>query len=154
MSKMLLLFLLLYCTTGYAQSFINKSRQQVLRQLEKYETGAGFEKPVISQHDSTVSMTVKGTGTIQTTFIYGFDSQSGKCKSELVKASCDSCYKKYLGAVLAQKKYQWRKINENQYISSYSKKRMIELPAENNDFSYMILKTGWSKKLYRLLTGL
>lgn len=153
MIRTILLFVLLFSSTCFAQTFINKSQQQVMRLLAKYETGAGFDKPVIEQHDSTISMLVKGSGGIQTLFTYRFDGQQGKCKVEEVKASCDSCYKKYLEQVLAQKKYQWKKINENQYISSYAKKRLIELPAENNDFSYMILKTGWTKKLYRMLTG-
>lgn len=153
MKKALLIFLLVYSSSADAQNFIDKSPEQVLRKLEGYTLPPGFEKPVFSRDDSTITMTVKATNGVVSSFTYQFDRQSGKCRSELIKASCDSCFQKYLGDVLAQKKYQWKKINENQYVSAYSKKRMIELPAENKDFSYMILKTGWSKKLYRLLMG-
>jgi hypothetical protein len=134
----------------FSQSFINKSKPRALAMLAKYNAGPAFEKPVISQTDSTVSMLVKEPGGRNTTFIFRFDKK-GKCQSEEIIASCDSCYKKYLQAALDQKKYKWKKINENQYISSYSKKKMIELPPEKNDFSYTILRTEWSKKLYRLL---
>jgi hypothetical protein len=152
MKYVALLLVLVIATTGQAQSFINKRASQVINMLKKYDAGAGYEKPVITAGDSTITMRVKGSGNTETLFIYLFDSD-GRCRSEQIKASCDSCYKKYLDDVLAQKKYQWKKINENQYISSFRKKRMIEIPAENNDFSYMILRTGWSKKLYQLLTG-
>lgn len=153
MKKVLLIILLLTSGRLWSQQFIGLRPAQVLRKLENYGTPAGYEKPEISQNDSTVSMFVKGSNGISTRFIYRFDKQSGTCRSEQVQASCDSCFRKYLDGVLAQKKYQWKKINENQYVSAYSKKRMIELPAETNDFSYKILKTGWSKKLYRLLMG-
>ncbi|MCX6318228.1 MAG: hypothetical protein NTW29_13115 [Bacteroidetes bacterium] len=152
MKYVALLLILVIANTGQAQNFINKRASQVINMLNKYDAGPGYEKPVITTGDSIITMRVKGSGKIETVFIYLFDSE-GRCKSEQIKASCDSCYKKYLDGVLAQKKYQWKKINENQYISSFGKKRMIEMPAENNDFSYMILRTGWSKKLYQLLTG-
>lgn len=152
--NVLLFFLIVYCAgICNAQSFIGKKPDQVMKLLNKYEAGANFEKPVITRQDSTITMLVKGSGNIQTTFIYRFSGSSGKCITEQVKASCDSCYKKYLDDVLAQKKYHWKKINENQYISSYSQKRMIELPVDPADFSYMILKTGWTKKLFSLLTN-
>ena len=49
------------------------------------------------------------------------------------------------------KKFEWNKINENQYISKFEEKLMIELPAENYDHSFSILKVEWTKELYELL---
>lgn len=150
MLRLLIILCLLLPLKGLSQSYINKSKKQTLTRLAKYDAGAGFEKPVIVQTDSTVSMQVKGSGGLETNFIYRFD-KNGKCLMEETRASCDSCYKKYLQAALDQKKYRWKKINENQYISVYSKKRMIELPPEGNEYSFTILRTGWTKKLYDLL---
>ncbi len=150
MLRFLIFLCLLLPLTGFSQSYINKSKKKVLTMLAKYDAGAGFEKPVIQQTDSTIRLLVNEPGGRETNFIYRFD-KNGKCQSEETRASCDSCYKKYLQAALDRKKYKWKKINENQYISSYSEKRMIEAPPEVNDYSFMILRTGWTKKLYHLL---
>lgn len=151
MKSMILLLCIFVTGSSYAQTFIGKNPEKVMKMLNKYDAGSGFEKPVITRQDSSITMMVKGTGSIQTTFVYRFSRSSGKCISEQVKASCDSCYKKYLDDLLAQKKYHWKKINENQYVSSYSHRRLIELPVDPADFSYLILETGWTKKMYNLL---
>ncbi len=152
MRRIVVALLLLFPFFAFSQSFINKDKQQVKALLDKYKTGPGFEKPQLSETDSTIRLTVKDSSGIATDFIYQFD-KAGKCQVETTQASCDSCFKKYLDHALSQQQYGWKKINENQYISKYQKKMMIELPAEKNDFSFMIIRTDWSKKIYRLLTS-
>jgi hypothetical protein len=143
---------LLLPATCIAQGFIHKSKKQVLARLSRYNAGDGFENTATAQTDSTITLQVKEKNTgRETNFIYRFD-KNGDCKSEEIKASCDTCFKKYLQDALAIKKYKWKKINENQYVSSFSKKLLIELPYEGStNFSFMVLQTQWSKKLYRLM---
>jgi hypothetical protein len=150
MWRYVILLLLLAPTTSFSQGFINKNKKQVIKMLEKYEAGAEFTTHEITETDSTVQLLIKDAAGKSTTFIYRFDKEN-RCHTEEIKASCDSCNKKYLQGVLDKKKYHWRKINENQYISGYKDQLMIELPPESNDFSYMILRTSWTKQLYEML---
>jgi hypothetical protein len=55
--------------------------------------------------------------------------------------------------LLAKEKYVWKKINENQYISKFEDKIMIELPTENKSNSITIIRTDWTKILYDILAG-
>jgi hypothetical protein len=150
MWRYVILLLLLAPMTSFSQGFINKNKKQVIKILGKYDAGAEFSTHDITETDSTVQLFIKDAAGKGTTFIYYFD-KSNRCHTEEIKASCDSCYKTYLQGVLDKKKYQWKRINENQYVAGYKHQLMIELPAEKNDFSYMILRTSWTKKLYEML---
>lgn len=107
---------------------------------------------MMEDKDSTLVIAYKDQTVQPVVFIYTFNKK-GRCWSEKIIAGCDSCFTKYLYGVLDQKKYGWKKINENQYVSNYVDRMMLEFPPENKDFSYVILRTAWTKELYRLLTG-
>lgn len=107
---------------------------------------------MVEDMDSAFVIAYKDQSLQPVVFIYGFNKK-GKCWSEKVIARCDSCFTKYLQGVLDQEKYGWKKINENQYVSKYSYRLMLEFPPENKDFSYVILRTDWTKELYRTLTN-
>jgi len=145
-----LLFLLLMPVAGFSQNFIGKSKASVMKHLQQQQTRNDSLAITLIHTDSTITYKVPAGKTQAADFVYEF-GPDGKCRMEKVRASCDSCFKKYLQRALDQKKYKWKKINDNQYVSKYSKRRMIELPAEGNDFSFTILRTGWSKKLYAIL---
>jgi len=151
MYRLLFCCCLLFSLQVNAQGYIGKSKKKVEKALARYEAGTDFEQPVITLTDTSIVMVVKTKAGASTRFNYFFDAK-GTCRAEQVIASCDSCYRKYLDAVLAQTaKYHWQKINENQYISSYREKRVLELPAEPTDYSYVILRTNWTKALYAML---
>jgi hypothetical protein len=147
-----ILLTLLMSFTSLAQNFINKNKSEVISKLNKYDLGNANAKSTITQTDSSVVMNVSGPGVQPVTFIYLFDAD-GKCMTERTIANCDSCQNKYLQYALVQKKYKWKKINENQYVSSYKKKRMIELPADNTDKSMTVIRITWTKKIYNMLAG-
>ncbi|MDZ4794900.1 MAG: hypothetical protein SGI83_11530 [Bacteroidota bacterium] len=151
MKRLFFLFLLLPFM-GFSQNFIGKSKKQVKKilqqQIRKYDSLV----ITLTDNDTSLLYSIKAGKTLPADFIYGFNS-SGKCRSERIIAHCDSCYNKFLKGVLDQKKYDWKKINENQYVSNYYNRLMIELPAENKDFMYTILRTDWTKELYSILSG-
>jgi hypothetical protein len=152
MNRMIILSLLLFPLTGFSQNFIGKTKtavkKELLHQIEKYDSLTSS----LTDKDSVLVYSLKENNVLSADFIYGFD-RSGKCQSEKVMPGCDTCLKKYLQAVLADKKYEWKKINENQYVSKYAAKMMLELHGENKDAAYTILRTEWSKEMYDLLTG-
>lgn len=150
--RITLAFLFFLCAPAgtRAQHFIGKSKKKVEQQLRRQ----------IRQHDSLqITLTDEG-GQLRYRIapvrvqaaetVYTFDKR-GRCRSEKVTASCDSCFKKFLGHALAQKKIGWEKINENQYISSYASRMLIELSPEENNYSYTIHRVDWSREQYALM---
>jgi hypothetical protein len=148
----IILFLLLLPAAGFSQNFIGRSKAQVKKILQKQILKNDSLDITLTDDDSVLHYSIKAGKTLPADFIYGF-TKSGKCQSEKIIALCDSCFNKFLKHVLSQKKYDWKKINENQYVSKYAARIMIELPPENTDFYYTILKTDWNKNMYKLLTG-
>lgn len=152
MKKKILLLLLLFPVIGFSQHFIGKSKAQVTKELQRQIVKNDSLTITLSDKNSSVLLSVKASKVSPADFIYGFD-KSGKCQSEKIIAGCDSCFNKFLQAALAIKKYGWKKINENQYVSNYTSRLMIELPAESKELSYTILRTEWTKEVYNMLTG-
>jgi hypothetical protein len=146
-----LLISLITSTLAFSQNFINKDYQKVKKSIAKYKPINDSTTISLQETDSSILMSIRGTGSQPADFLYRFNKER-KCISEKITAYCDSCYKKFLGDLLAKKMYKWKKINENQYISGYNWKMMIELPVkEETSFFYIILRTNWNKKLYQLI---
>lgn len=152
MIRIITALLLLFPVAGFSQNFIGKSKAQVKKYLQRQIAKNDSLTITLTDTDSVLLFSIKSGKVLPADFIYSFD-KSGKCRSEKVMAGCDSCFNKFLNAALAEKKYEWKKINENQYVSKYAARMMIELPPENKDFSYVILRTQWSRQLYTMLTG-
>lgn len=137
--------------SGSSQNFIGKTYKEVKKKLKRYQKSTDSFLVKITDSAEYIKMSVLGRDNNTADFVYGFDDK-GKCKSEKVIAYCDSCYKKYLDAVLAEKKYGWKKINMNQYISSFEHHLMIELPViEDKSLFYIILRTNWIKETYEIM---
>ncbi|MEO7923172.1 MAG: hypothetical protein ABIR30_05795 [Chitinophagaceae bacterium] len=143
-TRIIIAFLLLP-VFSFCQGSINQSKATILKVV-----AANKSASILEQNDSLLSVSVKkGSATVK--HIYSFD-HSGKCITEKVVSACEACIAKELKAILAISRYQWKKINENQYASKFEDKMIIELPVEKKD-EYMILRTEWSRVLYDLLTG-
>lgn len=133
------------------QRFIDKSYDKVLSSLKRYNPGNDSTPIRFFNTAKTIRMEVGGSGSQPATFEYFFNSNN-KCISEKATASCDSCYKKYLNDLLSKRKYRWIRLNENQYISAYKWKLMIELPVkEEKQLFYNLMKVTWNKETYAML---
>jgi hypothetical protein len=152
MTRILTLCFVLLPFSGFSQNYINKTKAQVKKELNDYISKNDTLNASISETDTATILSVKGPKTLPADFIYRFD-KAGKCKSEKIMAGCDSCFTKYFQAVLDRKKFEWKKINENQYVSNFAAKMLIELPGDDKNFSFIILRTDWTKEMYDLLTG-
>ena len=128
-----------------AQEYINKKKGEVITMLK-----IKYQQTPLSVLTDTVKMKLENTFAMPFDYIFTFD-KTGRCKSETIITRCDSCLTGLLQKVLDLKKFEWNKINENQYISKFEEKLMIELPAENYDHSFSIFKVEWTKVLYELL---
>lgn len=144
MKTSIILTLLLLPLACFSQKYITQDRQQVKTGITRLKLGT------VQQTDSTLILTVKKGNSI-IIHQYLFD-QKDKCISETVNSTCESCIEKELKSILAISKYQWKKVNENQYASRFEDKLVIELPADKKD-QYTIMFTDWSRTLYDMLTG-
>lgn len=150
MKRILIISLVLFPFALFSQQYINKTKTEVRKGLDKYILENDSIKATLTETDSLLVLKVPGTKTLPADFIYRFN-KSGKCSSQKTIAYCDSCLRKFLQAALEQEKYQWKKINENQYISSFADNMMIEISPLEKDYSFMIMRTEWSKIVYDML---
>lgn len=147
MKLFLLLILTVFTLAGTVQSqdFINMPMAKAEATLKKAYPSTNNQSNVYTRHDS-ILVRVNN----QTQLIYVFDKQ-GLCVTETTNTRCDSCHDGYLKIVMDKKKYSWKKINENQYISRYEDGLMIELFPEGEIRSFSILRVEWTRELYDLL---
>ncbi len=150
MKPIFIVLLLLISAKGYSQHYINKNRSDVKEMLGKSFLNLPGTSAKIIETDSSITREVKGPGETIIQEIYIFD-KSGKCNAEKTITACDSCIEKLLKRVIDNKKYRWKKINLNQYISKYTERLLLETQAINNKFSFTILRTGLDRKTYRSL---
>jgi hypothetical protein len=147
MKLFLLLTLTLLSLAGpvAAQEFINMPYSKAEAALKKAYPGTAGQSSVNSGKDS-IQVRVNNL----TQLIYVFD-EKGLCLTETTITRCDSCHDGYLKAVLGKKKYNWKKINENQYISRFEDNLMIELFPEGEIRSFSVLRADFTRELYDLL---
>lgn len=143
MKKLFTGLLIILCTGIAAQERIGQSRNR----LEQYLKSA---YPGISYQYSAAKDSLQLSPENEIRLIFTFDD-SGSCTGETTITRCDSCLNGLLNAVLAKKKYGWKKINENQYVSRFEDYLMIELFPDEKTFSFSVLHTTWSRELYDLL---
>jgi hypothetical protein len=150
MFRLLPFLLVLLPSTIFSQLYINKSKSSVKEEISKIFSGKNNITVTLSETDSSLSMKTRGTGTIEADYLYSFD-KAGKCSAEKTVTWCDSCNDKLLQQVLGEKKYEWKKINLNQYISKFEVGVFLELQVTGNTYSFTIYRTNLNKKMYKFL---
>ncbi len=146
MQKHLILLIFLFPASINAQLYINKSKSSIKNEVANYQKKNPSYRIDISETDSSFLIVEKN----QTEHLLQFDN-ANTCKLESILLKCDTCYKTVLSQILEIKKYNWRKINGNQYISNFESKLMVELLLEENLTTIKIIRTDWSKLLYDML---
>lgn len=150
MYRVIIVFLLLAPANAFSQLYINKTKSQVKQELGKYFLKKDSITTTITETDSTLLMKVRGADATEADHIYSFD-KSGKCSAQKTVTWCDSCLEKLLQPLLAEKKYQWKKININQYISEFSAGVFIEIQVMGNTYYFTVFRLNLNKKMYKFL---
>jgi len=127
------------------QDFINMPYSKAEAALRKAYPGNGSQPDVYPRKDSILVRVSS-----HTQLIYVFDAK-GLCMTETTNTRCDSCHDGYLNVILEKKKYGWKKINENQYISRFEDNMMIELFPEGEVRTISLLRADFTRELYDLL---
>jgi hypothetical protein len=151
MIRILVAILILLPLHGFSQGFINQSKKEVRKHLQEQMARQDTIEAVLNETDSSIHFQFRDSRLLHADFIYLFD-EKGKCRTEISIASCDSCFKKYLNAAIDRKKYGWQKLNANTYISSFSKKMLLEIPSSiNTPNSFIIRRMKWNRDAYQTL---
>ena len=77
----------------------------------------------------------------------------GRCAVQRVESDNQEYTGNFLSQLLAIPRYQWKKLNENQYISRYEDFLLIELPADGSMKYVKLLHMEWNRTLYDLLSN-
>lgn len=150
--RILITLIVLLPIAGYGQGFINQSKKRVLHDLEKQAAAIDTINTLLSETDSSIHYSFRDEKLLPADFIYHFD-RNDKCNAEIVIASCDSCFNKYLQRALARTKFGWKKLKENLYVSGFAQKMMLEIPAGNIPHSFIIRKMKWDRRVYNTLVS-
>jgi len=152
MIRIFLFMAVLIPVTVFSQDYINRTRKQVKKELVNIKPAGKGVSAHLSETDSSLVLTVKGPGNAAADFIYEF-GKSDTCILEKVVAGCKECFTRYLDEALAKSAYNWKKLNENQYISGFEARRMLELPVDEQSFTFRIFRLDWTREMYDLLSG-
>ena len=151
MRRFLGLFVILVPSVVFSQVAVNKTKKEIMAAWKADSKVAARCKSPFVASDSTLSIKIACPGqTSYTRYTYRFD-KTGKCQSEKIAGNGDSTMKEALTRVLAIESYNWQKINENQYVSDFDSRLMVEFPPDNTEHSFTILRMDWSHELYDLL---
>jgi len=145
MIRILFAFLLLPFIAS-AQNRLDKSKKELRADLI---SSAKNLKGTFRETDSSMILIATDTYKGEVQMIYRFD-KDGKTISETFKA-CDTCIKSLLKAMLSRENFQWKKINENQYVSKFADRILLELPVDPENYSFTLFRAKWSKEVYDLL---
>lgn len=152
MTRFFLFLLLLLPAISFGQRYMNYTKSELKDSLTaKIEKKDGVTSSIKDKKDELI-YTSGGPGDQQTEIIYSFDSL-GKCIREKVIASCDTCIYVKLQSILSIQSYKWKKINENQYVSRFEDRLMIELSVNKQEHSFYIHRMEWTQLLYDILLG-
>ena len=128
--------------TGYSKASLKKT-------LEKYMQETDLKSSYIHETDTTLLLSIRDAGVSEVDFYYHFD-KTGKCDVEKKLTKCTSCLAGYLKAVLKDKEFNWIKINEQLYLSKYSKKRKVEIVDDQASCPYIkITRVNWRRPEYK-----
>lgn len=152
MTRFYLMLLLISPIVSYGQQFMNYDKSAIRDSLLSVRQKKAGIKSNITESKNELIYTIKGQGKEKTEIIYSFDSL-GKCNREKISGDCDTCISAKLQSILRIDTYGWKKINENQYVSRFEDRLMIELSVNKNDHSFYIHRMSWTQILYDILVG-
>lgn len=149
---LLLCCFLIPASLVFSQGMIGYTLKATRKSLEKYVQEHHFTNSPIREEGNVISIQVKDSTVSPVAFYYFFDD-AGKCHTEQKVTSCEVCYKNLMDNILGQKKYNWVKLSDSMYVSSFSKKRSLVLHTEGA-YNYIDLtKITWTREEYeKLLT--
>lgn len=139
---------LLFCLASSAQNHIDHTRNEIKQVLQKQY--ATVPTSSMQWKESKDSMELSFTSGEIAHYNFSFNKK-GQCQGETIYFTSESAFTNFLTTITQNPIYQFKKINENQYVSDYEHFLLIELPAESPEKKIGVFKTTWTRSLYDLL---
>ena len=151
MMRYLLLLSFLIPLSVYSQTKLGKSRQQLTNELNQSVKNGQFSKAEFDDTKNRLVVSSRDSLGQGLRYEYGFDEKTGNCITEMTISTCEACMKNLLNELLAVTSYQWKKINESQYVSRFEDHLLIEWQQTGNEISFTLIRTAWTRELYNML---
>lgn len=151
MSRLLLLTISFFPLITFSQQKLDKNKADVKKMLEAFVLENKAAQAVWQETEGRLVLNRRDAKGNMLKQEYNFDEGTGNCTAERTFTSCEACFRQQLEEILALRSFEWKKINESQYISKFSDYVMIELQEDGREFSISLLKTAWTRELYDLL---
>jgi hypothetical protein len=151
MKKIRLCFLLLIYFISLAQVasgqiYLLRSKKAVVKQFNQYAKTVSF-KSIVAITDTTVTLLVKDSVVRELNFTCYFNSKN-RCYKQTQSSDCDSCFRKYLQQVFDMKRFAWKQINKNCYLSKpfWSTTILID---STKQYSFSLVHDHFSRVLHK-----
>ena len=144
--------LLLIGSTVNAQGFISMKRSAVKKQLTKFYAKHNVTLR-FEETDSTLTcFPLDSTGTNIRSFTYFF-KDNNRCYKENAQGNCEPCFTRMFTDATLVKRYKWKKLSDNLYLSKPLWNLTLIRTNEEASFSYTIVKNYFNRtahtKLYK-----
>lgn len=151
MLRYFLLLLLALPLSIFAQDKLGKTLPDLKKELNAFVLNNKSLKPVLSQQEKELRLVISNEKGQTIRFEYRFEDSTGLCNQEITISACQTCYQQLLDELVSKKIYEWKRINESQFVSKFSDYLMIEMQEDGKDFSFTLIKTAWTRELYDLM---
>lgn len=143
------LFLVCLAFSVSAQDYVGLSVKEAQRRLKKEtrsQQPAQRSIPPFAASQETLSGVLSSSTDLQ----LACDS-TGVCYAEHYLCADEPSALQRVRKILAKKEYGWQALNENQYVSSMERQRLLEIYRQDSFWVVQVLTTDWSPLQYRLL---
>jgi len=133
-----------------AQLSLGETKQQIHQEIKQKLKEHTNSHHKLTETDSSLVLAITSANKSKVVYSYKFNA-NGYCSQQKITNDSDKAMQMQMDEILSVKKYNWKKINENQYISDFESGLILEFPPENTEHSLIIIKTEWTKEFYELL---
>jgi len=144
MKPFLIIFLSFIANIGFAQDYINSTKEKAKTNFNAYATKNNYQS-ITKESDSTLVFLLVDS-TIQSMSTTLYFNENGKCIKDVRVFNCDSCFRKAFNYISNNKYYHWKKVEENKLVSIWVRK--IELTKNEETHSYTIEKGKLKRREY------
>lgn len=135
---------------AFSQLSIGKTKQDIQQEIKMTIKDYPAWQYQLSETDNSLTIVITSDKKSTLRYEYRLDSKDS-CYQQKIITDSERAMKTKLDEVLSIKTYNWKKINENQYISNFESGLILEFPPENTEHSLIIIKMEWTKEFYELL---
>jgi hypothetical protein len=142
------IFILFFAQDASAQYYIDKNKEIVKKDIEKFFT-KWKKKTTLSETDSSLKYTLLADSTTKPAEFNMYFNNEGICTVQESVSNCDSCLQIWLKNNLKDASYNWRKIGENSWFAKYKKQMAMQTKVVGDKYIITCTKFDLNRKAYK-----